>query len=188
MRALGRAASVLNNISGAISSPLTLRSCPRTAAESQRSCSGTAPESQIQRSLTSAVVQQLHQRGFAVLDGAHGREAAHAYQREIQQMQQDSLLHKNNTFLVKDETTTLLEKASIFEAELTLDPAVADQCPSLAKFDREAALPTLLSLYLEMTSPRQGQNNAFHLDSQAVKLQYNLGSVPATFLPLRPGF
>lgn len=132
--------------------------------------------SNIQRSLTAEAVGQLHSQGFAVIDGAHGLEACQAYRQEISSMWRSSLLHKNNTHLVNGSATTLLEKASIYEAELTLDPQVAEHCPSLAALAADSSFSTLLSLFLELTASNPGRHASCRLDSQAVKIQYNAGA------------
>ncbi|KAI3428529.1 hypothetical protein D9Q98_007352 [Chlorella vulgaris] len=73
-------------------------------------------------------------------------------------------MHKNHTHLVRGGTTGLLEKASIWEAEL-MQQATQDLAPLCAQLQNDATLRVMLNLLMPELS----------LQSQAIKLQYNAG-------------
>ncbi|KAG1675869.1 hypothetical protein FOA52_001526 [Chlamydomonas sp. UWO 241] len=75
-------------------------------------------------------------------------------------------MHKNSTHLVREAGTQLLEKAHIYEAELSLDPAVQQSAPLCAQLDADRSLAVLLSIFLPQLT----------LDEQAIKLQVNTGA------------
>ncbi len=66
---------------------------------------------------------------------------------------------------VKDHEKKLLEKAAIYEAELTFDPTVQSAAPLFTRLDADTTLSTMLSLFVPQ----------LHLASHAIKLQINQG-------------
>ncbi len=105
-------------------------------------------------------------QGYAVVDGLFGQAVTKELRREILGLRSSNAMHKNSTHLVKGDTTKLLEKEHIHEAELTLDPSVQAKVPLCAELNQDRTLPIMLSLLMPQLS----------LDSQAIKLQVNSGS------------
>ena len=74
-------------------------------------------------------------------------------------------MHLNHTHLVSKGSTKLLPKSQIWEAELTLDPAIQQAAPLIAQLNADRSLATMLSLGLPQ----------LRLESQAIKMQHNEG-------------
>ena len=70
----------------------------------------------------------------------------------------------NSTHLVRSGITKLLEKQGIWEAELA-DSAIQAAAPLCSQLHRDNTLRTMLGMHLP----------SLHLQTQAVKLQYNEG-------------
>lgn len=105
-------------------------------------------------------------QGYVVVDNVFGSELTRQLQQELLQLHSSGRMHLNCTHLVRGNTTQLLEKSSIYEAELTLDAAVQQAAPLFAKLQQDGTLQTMLNLFLPQLS----------LDSHAIKLQYNAGN------------
>eukprot|EP00877_Chromochloris_zofingiensis_P012138 jgi/Chrzof1/7178/Cz02g13280.t1 len=105
-------------------------------------------------------------QGYVVVDNVFGSELTRQLQQELLQLHSSGRMHLNCTHLVRGNTTQLLEKSSIYEAELTLDAAVQQAAPLFAKLQQDGTLQTMLNLFLPQLS----------LDSHAIKLQYNAGT------------
>ncbi|PNH11299.1 NifU-like protein 4, mitochondrial, partial [Tetrabaena socialis] len=104
--------------------------------------------------------------GYAVVDGVFGRDMARRLRSEVVDLYERGLMHKNCTHLVKNNTTALLEKSQIHEAELTLDSDIQSAAPLCSSLNSDHTLATMLSLLMPQLA----------LDGQAIKLQYNAGS------------
>ncbi|PNW74928.1 hypothetical protein CHLRE_12g504100v5 [Chlamydomonas reinhardtii] len=134
-----------------------------------RRCLATsaAPDvtSAFERVITPEVAEHLGAQGYAVVDGVFGGEAARRLRGEVVRLYEGGHMHKNCTHLVKDNSTSLVEKAHIHEAELTLDSGVQAAAPLCSALNTDRTLATMISLFLPQLT----------LDSQAIKLQYNAG-------------
>lgn len=119
----------------------------------------------MERAITPEVAEHLNVNGYAVVDGIFGPELTAQLRAEVVRLYETGLMHKNCTNLVRDNATSLVEKAHIHEAELTLDSGVQSAAPLCASLHRDRTLATLLSLFLPQLT----------LDAQAIKLQYNAG-------------
>jgi hypothetical protein len=71
------------------------------------------------------------------------------------------LLQKNSTVLMRGGVTSLLRKANVYEAELSLDAAVRGLAPTLAKVEASTAVEARLTEALA----------GVHVASKAIKLQ-----------------
>ncbi|KAF8068329.1 EGLN3 [Scenedesmus sp. PABB004] len=124
------------------------------------------PLERLQAALTPSVCEALAARGHTVVDGVLGAPAAAALEAELRGLHARGLMHANHTHLVDARGgTSLLAKAAIMEAELSLDAAVRRAAPLLAQLDGDRTLATMLSLLLP----------ALRLESHAIKLQHNEG-------------
>uniref|UniRef100_A0A7S0X0K2 Prolyl 4-hydroxylase alpha subunit domain-containing protein n=1 Tax=Chlamydomonas leiostraca TaxID=1034604 RepID=A0A7S0X0K2_9CHLO len=125
-----------------------------------------AASARIQTAIAPEVCKTLTAQGYAVVDNLFDPKHAELLRQEIVQLYQGSRMHKNHTHLVRDNTTRLLEKGSIHEAELTLNSNNAQQAaPLCARLNADTTLRTMLSLLTP----------GLTLDMQAIKLQYNAG-------------
>lgn len=75
---------------------------------------------------------QLPRQGYAVLDNVFGPSVCEVLRHELRQLHAQGRMHLNHTHLVRDNTTQLLPKAAIYEAEVSLDPQVG-HIPNPAK-------------------------------------------------------
>lgn len=76
------------------------------------------PLENFEQAISPSVRKALQQNGFAIVDGVFGAQWAGRLRSEIQSLRDSGQLHLNCTHLVKNGATELLEKSSIFEAEL----------------------------------------------------------------------
>lgn len=97
-----------------------------------------------------------------------GPTLSHQLLLELQRLHARGLMHLNSTHLVAPSgRTQLLQKAHIWEAELTLDASVRAEAPLLAQLDEQAAsLATMVNLFVPQ----------LRLESHAIKLQHNEGA------------
>lgn len=72
----------------------------------------------------------------------------------------------------------LLPKQHIYEAEISLDQQAAEACPTLAAWDRDSSMRTMLSVLWPQ------QHGAVAFPSQATKAQVNTGAAPGTAIAL----
>jgi hypothetical protein len=92
------------------------------------------------------------------------------FAQEISNLHVAGGTHLNCTHLVSaDGSKQLLEKAQIYEAEVTYDSSTAAACPLLAQWAADSSLRTMLSVLWPSAS--------LVLVSQATKLQYNAGEL-----------
>jgi hypothetical protein len=95
---------------------------------------------------------------------------AEGFAQEISNLHAAGGTHLNCTHLVlPDGSKRLLEKAHIYEAEVTYNSSTAAACPLLAQWAEDSSLRTMLSVF--WPSAR------LVLASQATKLQYNTGAI-----------
>ncbi len=75
------------------------------------------------------------------MDGVLSAPTAAALRAEMRALHAAGAMTLNCTHLVKDNTTQLLQKQNIWEAELTLDPAVRAAAPLFAALDGDRGEP-----------------------------------------------
>lgn len=85
--------------------------------------------------------------------------------QELLQVYSRGLMHLNHTHLVSKGNTTLLPKAQIWEAELTLDASIQQAAPLIAQLNTDRTLSTMLNLHIPQ----------LRLEMQAIKMQHNEG-------------
>jgi hypothetical protein len=90
-------------------------------------------QARLQAALQPAVCMQLPRQGYAVLDNVLGPSVCEVLRSELRQLHAQGRMHLNHTHLVRDNTTQLLPKAAIYEAEVSLDPQVG-HTPGPAKY------------------------------------------------------
>ncbi|KAG2500910.1 hypothetical protein HYH03_001669 [Edaphochlamys debaryana] len=117
------------------------------------------------RAITPEVAEHLAAKGYAVVDGIFGPALAASLREEVVRLYEQGRMTKNHTHLVRDNATSLLEKAHVHEAELSLDSGIQAAAPLCTSLNQDLTLGTLLSLMLPQLT----------LDTQMIKLQYNSG-------------
>ena len=63
-------------------------------------------------------MQALLEKGYTVIDGVFNSATCQTFRYEILSLRDQSLLHLNSTHLVKGNSTRLLPKHGIYEAEV----------------------------------------------------------------------
>ena len=108
--------------------------------------------------------ESLTRRGYAVVDGFLGETWCHLLRDDIITLAERRLLGRNATHLVRQGTTSLLEKTNIFETELGAHEEARDAAPHLA------------TLYNDRTlRDRLRECVGGPLRSQSLKVQLNHG-------------
>eukprot|EP00201_Polytomella_parva_P005581 CAMPEP_0175077584 /NCGR_PEP_ID=MMETSP0052_2-20121109/23490_1 /TAXON_ID=51329 ORGANISM="Polytomella parva, Strain SAG 63-3" /NCGR_SAMPLE_ID=MMETSP0052_2 /ASSEMBLY_ACC=CAM_ASM_000194 /LENGTH=306 /DNA_ID=CAMNT_0016347103 /DNA_START=50 /DNA_END=967 /DNA_ORIENTATION=- len=152
----------------------------------------------IQRVVTPHAVDSLYTKGYAVIDGIFPAHFADAARAEVVALYDNDRMHKNCTHFVApasssasstsivtptptpkpstpslirsvpSTSTLLLEKTHIHEAELSLDASIRRLAPLCASVATDHTLLSVINKLLPSSANT-------HLDSQAIKLQYNAG-------------
>lgn len=122
------------------------------------------PLDRFQHLISPATCQSLVQHGYAVVDNLFGSTWSQQLKEELVQLKQQGRMHLNTTHLVQQDSTKLLEKQHVYEAELrdeacslllSVDKALQNKSPN-------AVLPGVYAGYSEASTSVPDVESGYH--------------------------